>query len=97
MTTDIIKTFFTYLIAFTIIVGGFAIIYLTRAEPSASEIRLLIAGFIGSALTFVFSERVASQAANNATPNTTYMNVPPPSRVQVGGEDSDVNVQGEAV
>ena len=88
MTTDTIKTAFTYLTAFTIIVGGFVIIYLTRADVAATEIRLLIAGFIGAATTFLFSDRVASQAAANATP--TYVTAQPPSTVNVGGDEPTV-------
>ena len=89
MTAETVKTFFTYLTAYTIIVGGFVIIYLTRSDVAASEIRLLIAGFIGSAITFLFSKSVADQASANATPNTTYVNAPPPSTVNVGGDVID--------
>lgn len=84
MNTEAIKTFFTYLTALALILGGLGIIYLTRAETSAAEIRLLMAGFIGAATQFLFSARVADQAAGNATPNTTYVNAPPPSTVNVG-------------
>lgn len=86
MTSDTLKTFFTYLTALVVIMGGFAIIYLTRTDLAASEIRLLIAGFIGSALTFLFSARVADQASANATPSTTYVNAPPPSTVNIEGD-----------
>ena len=85
MTADNIKTLFTYLTALVLIIGGLAVIYLTRAETSAAEIRLLMAGFIGAATTFLFSERVASSAAANATPSTTYVNAEPPSTVHVDG------------
>jgi hypothetical protein len=86
MNTEAIKTFFTYLTALALILGGLAIIYLTRAEPSAAEIRLLMAGFIGAATQFLFSARVADQAATNATPNTTYVNARPPSTINVGDD-----------
>ena len=86
MNAENIKTFFTYLTAYTLVVGGLAIIYFTRSDLAASEIRLLIAGFIGSALTFLFSARVADQAAKNATPNTTYVNAQPPATVNVGAD-----------
>lgn len=84
MNTEAIKTFFTYLTALALIIGGLAIIYLTRAEASAAEIRLLMAGFIGAATQFLFASRIADQASANATPNTTYVNAPPPSTVNVG-------------
>lgn len=87
MNSENIKTFFTYFTALALIVGSLAIIYLTRAEPDAAEIRLLLAGFVGAAIQFLFSARVADQAATNATPNTTYVNAPPPSTVNVGGDE----------
>ena len=85
MTTDTIKAGFTYLTALVIIVGGFALIYLTRSDVAANEIRLLIAGFIGSALTFLFSDRVASQATNAAVASqpTVTTNAGPPASVTV--------------
>lgn len=87
MSTETIKTFFTYLTALALIIGGLAIIYLTRAEASAAEIRLLMAGFIGAATQFLFASRIADQASANATPNTTYVNAQPPSRVEVNAGD----------
>ena len=79
------------LTALALIIGGLAIIYLTRAETSAAEIRLLMAGFIGAATQFLFSARVADQASANATPSTTYVNAQPPSTVTVdaGGTEYD--------
>lgn len=95
MTSDTIKTFMTYLTAYTLVVGGLAIIYLTRGDVAASEIRLLIAGFIGAAITFLFSERVAASASANATPSTTYVNAQPPATVNVnGGTEYDDPVAG---
>jgi hypothetical protein len=92
MSTDNIKTFFTYLTALALIVGGLAIIYFTRSEVAAAEIRLLMAGFIGAATQFLFASRVADQASANATPTTTYVNAQPPSTVNVG--DDVPNVTG---
>jgi len=94
MSTDVLKTFFTYLTALALIIGSLAIIYLTRAEVSAAEIRLLLAGFVGAAIQFLFASRVADQASANATPNTTYVNAPPPSTVNVGGDADAETVVG---
>ena len=69
--TDTIKTIGTYLTAYTLVVGGLIIIYLTRNDAAASEIRMLIAGFVGAAITFLFSERVASSAIRNQPSVTT--------------------------
>lgn len=86
MNADTIKTFFTFLTAFALIMGSLAIIYLTRADLAAAEIRLLLAGFVGAAIQFLFGERVAANAAANATPNTTYVNAQPPATVNVGDQ-----------
>jgi hypothetical protein len=66
MNADTIKALFTYLIAGIVVVGGFVIIYLTRADTTAAEIRLLIGGFIGSALTFVFVQENSTRATRAA-------------------------------
>lgn len=66
MNADTIKALFTYLIAFTVVVGGFAVIYMTRGDDAAAEIRLLIGGFIGSALTFVFVQENSTRASRSA-------------------------------
>lgn len=66
MQADSIKALFTYLIAFTVVVGGFAVIYFTKSDAAAAEIRLLIGGFIGSALTFVFVQENSTRASRSA-------------------------------
>jgi hypothetical protein len=63
---DTIRAIFTYLIALIVVLGGFSLIYVTRTEATSSEVRLLIAGFIGSALTFVFSTEVQTRTARQA-------------------------------
>lgn len=90
MNVENIKTLFTYLTALVLIVGSLAIIYLTRAEANGQEIRLLLAGFVGAATQFLFSERVAASAAANATPTTVYAS--PPSTVNVSGGADAVQV-----
>lgn len=61
-TVDTIRAIATYLIALTVVVGGGAILYSTRDDPS-SDLAVIIAGFIGSALTFVFSSEVQTRTA----------------------------------
>ncbi len=66
---DTLKLVFTYGIAVILIVGGLLILYLTRLDPPESNsqnISLLIAGFIGSAVTFVFNRESATQATRAA-------------------------------
>jgi hypothetical protein len=67
---ETVRALFTYIIAGMVVVGGFVIIFFTREEAAASEIRLLIAGFIGSALTFAFGAEVQSRTAHQAATAT---------------------------
>ena len=60
---DTLKALFAYIIAFTIIGVGFWIIYQTRLEPGAHDLQLLISGFIGSAITWVFGRETQTQTA----------------------------------
>jgi peptidoglycan/LPS O-acetylase OafA/YrhL len=64
--TDRIRLIFTYSIAGLVILGGLFIIYQSRLDPATSDVqglRLLLAGFVGSALTFVFGRESASASA----------------------------------
>jgi hypothetical protein len=63
--TDTIKLVFTYGIAAAVIVGGGIMLYLTRLD-GVSDFQLVLAGFIGSAITFVFSQESAKSATRAA-------------------------------
>jgi hypothetical protein len=63
--TDDVKLLFTYSLAAIIIVGGGLMLYASRMEQN-SDFALLIAGFIGSAVTFVFNRESATQATRAA-------------------------------
>jgi len=63
---DTVKAFFTYAIALVVVVGGGALLYLTRADPTAASLQIVVAGFIGSALTFVFGSEVQTRTARQA-------------------------------
>lgn len=92
MNADTLKTIFTYLTAYSLVVGGLIIIYLTRLDPAATEIRLLIAGFVGAATTFLFSERVAAAAVSHQPTVTTTPGPPAITTVTPsGGEASTPN------
>lgn len=65
MKADDIKLWFTYGLAAIIIVGGGLMLYASRMEQN-SDFALLIAGFIGSAVTFVFNRESATQATRAA-------------------------------
>lgn len=65
--TDNIRMVFTYLIALVIVIGGGLFLFLTRAEPDSQGTALMIAGFIGAAITFVFGQEGATRAARQTT------------------------------
>ncbi len=63
--SDNIKLVFTYLTALIVIVGGGLMLYGIRLDPpdsNSSNISLLLAGFIGAAITFTFGRETATQA-----------------------------------
>jgi len=66
MQTDTVKLVFTYLIALIVVVGGGAFLYLTLGQPDAESTRLVVAGFMGSAITFVFGQESAKAATRAA-------------------------------
>ena len=85
MQTDTIKLIFTYVIAFVIIVGGGAMLFLTRLDPpeSSANLQLVLAGFMGAAITFVFSAesstRATRAAESTASAATAAALTPPPA------------------
>jgi hypothetical protein len=87
--TDTIKLIFTYTIAAIVIVGGGLMLFLARNDPAdsgAQALQLVIAGFIGSAITFVFGQesatratRAAQSSAAGAAATITGTTPPPPN------------------
>lgn len=69
-TIDTVRAIATYAIAGVVVVGGLLFLYGTRNEP-ASDLVAIVAGFIGSALTFVFSAEVQTRTARQHTSATT--------------------------
>lgn len=66
---DTIRALFTYLIATIVVVGGGAILFTAR-DPTSSDLRVVVAGFIGSALTFVFGSEVQTRTARQSAAAT---------------------------
>jgi hypothetical protein len=62
-TVDTIRAVFTYSTALIIVVGGGAIIYVSRSEPAAADVVAIVAGFMGAALTFLFSSETQTRTA----------------------------------
>lgn len=65
MKADDVKLWFTYGLAAIIIVGGGVMLFVSRNEAN-SDFSLLIAGFIGAAISFVFNREAATQATRAA-------------------------------
>jgi len=70
MQADDVKLWFTYGLAAIIIVGGLAMLFVSRGEAN-TDFALLIAGFIGSAAGFVFNRESATQATRAAQSSVT--------------------------
>lgn len=64
---DTVRAVFTYAMALLVVIGGGLI--LTFAMPT-DDVKLAIVGFIGSALTFAFSQEVQSRTARQAATAT---------------------------
>ena len=65
MKADDVKLWFTYGLAAIVIVGGGIMLYASRLEDS-SDFALVVAGFIGAAVSFVFNRESATQATRAA-------------------------------
>lgn len=74
---DTIRAVATYIIAFTVVLGGGAVIYVSRADPSATDTVAIMAGFVGSALTFVFGQEVQTRTARQSAAATYAASVAP--------------------
>jgi len=64
MQTDSIKLLFSYTIAAVVIIGGGAMLFVSRGETN-SDFSLLLAGFVGSALAWVFGQESATRAVRS--------------------------------
>lgn len=63
---DTIKAIFVFFIATVVVIGGGLMLFVSRSEGN-SDFALLIAGFIGSSLTFVFGQEVQTRTARQTT------------------------------
>ncbi len=70
MQTDTIKALFSYGTALVIIIGGGLFLFATRLDPPESasqDYGLLVAGFIGAAVTWIFSSESATRSARSTS------------------------------
>jgi hypothetical protein len=77
MNADTIKLWFTYITAQVVIVGGGAMLYFTQDN----DLRLVVAGFIGAAITFVFNRESATQATRAAQSSASQATAAQPAAV----------------
>jgi hypothetical protein len=81
MALDFLKLLFSYGTALLVVAGGMYILYITRSEPTADNLQLVISGFIGAALTWLFGETTRSSTArqtSRALAITANPTLPPP-------------------
>lgn len=92
--SDNIKLVFTYSIAAILILGGLFILYQTRLDPpdQVADLKLIVSGFVGSAVTFVFYREAQTSTARQVERNyatsasqqpTTTVNAGPPATATV--------------
>ena len=65
MKADDVKLYISYGLACVVVIGGGLMLYASRMEAN-SDFALLIAGFIGAAISFVFNRESATQATRAA-------------------------------
>jgi hypothetical protein len=73
MGLDTLKVTYTYAIATVIVIGGLLILYFSRLDPPESNsqnLDLVISGFIGIALQFVFQRETQSSTARQVERST---------------------------
>lgn len=69
MNADTLKLLFSYIVAIVVIAGGGVMLFAMRLDPPESgsaTLSLAIVGFIGAAITWVFSSESATRATRAA-------------------------------
>lgn len=64
MQTDTIKLIFVYSMASVVVVGGGAMLFISRGEAS-TDFALVISGFVGAAIQFLFGQEAATRAVRS--------------------------------
>lgn len=77
MSTDVLRTIFTYTIALVIIVGG-GVLLVVPTQLDADTLLPFLTGAVGTTLGYVFGERSSASAAANQ-PNVKVTAGPPSS------------------
>lgn len=86
MTTDTVRTIFTYVIALVVIVGGGVLLVIpTQLETDA--LLPFLTAIVGAVIAYVFQERASASIAANQ-PTTTFTAGPPASATISHTEDA---------
>lgn len=64
--TELLKALFTYTIAAAVVIGGGIMLYLSRVDANIEDLRVVVAGFIGSSLTFLYGQEVQTRTARQS-------------------------------
>jgi hypothetical protein len=64
---DTIKALFVYGIASAVVIGGGIMLFISRGDPGISDLQVVVAGFIGSSLTFVYGQEVQTRTARQSS------------------------------
>ena len=62
--SDTVKIVFVYGMAAVVIIGGGIMLFVSRNEAN-TDFALVVAGFIGSAITFLFGQESATRAVRS--------------------------------
>ena len=71
MKTDTIRLIFTYVIAVAVVIGGGLTLLYTAGNADAVDLRILIGGFIGATLQFVYGGEVQTRTGKQAAAATS--------------------------
>jgi hypothetical protein len=67
---DLVRAVFTYATALVTVLGGGAMIFVSRGDPAATDTIAIMAGFVGVALNFLFGAEVQTRTARQAAAST---------------------------
>lgn len=86
--SDTIKLIYTYTIATILIIGGLFILYQARLDPpdQVSDLKLIVSGFVGAAITFVFTKDTQTATARQVERNYASSAANQPTATVSGGE-----------
>lgn len=70
MQIDTIKAIVTYLTAMLTALGGMVAIVYIGSDPSQSDTKTILAGFVGGAFVFLFNQEVQTRTARQAAAAT---------------------------